>query len=286
MTNPAIPDDSEYARAREAADTIAAAAPLSPRVAIVLGSGLGSFVESIEDAVALPFAAIPHLAPTTVAGHAGRLVLGTLAGVPVAVLQGRLHLYEGYTPQQITFPLRVLRLLGADVGILTNAAGGINPALVSGSLLLIRDHISLPSLVGYSPLFGANDERFGTRFPSMTDAYDPKLRQVALAAAQRHGIELVEGVYVMVAGPSFETPAELQMFRQLGADAVGMSTTPEVIVARHMGMRVMAMSVITNETLPESADQDEPDHEDVLRAAARATDRVTTIIRDVIVQLV
>lgn len=286
MTNQAIPeDDSEYARAGEAADTIAGATPLSPRVAMVLGSGLGALVESVEDAVALPFTAIPHLAATTVAGHAGRLVLGTLAGVPVAVLQGRLHLYEGYTPQQITFPLRVLRLLGADVAVLTNAAGGINPRLTSGSLLLIRDHISLPSLVGYSPLFGANDERFGTRFPSMTDAYDPALRQSALVAANRHGIELVEGVYVMVAGPSFETTAELQMFRLLGADAVGMSTTPEVIVARHMGMRVMAMSVITNETLPDSANQDEPDHEDVLRAAAQATDRVTTIIRDVIAQL-
>jgi purine-nucleoside phosphorylase len=287
MTDPAaVPgDNSEYARAREAADAIAVAAPIAPRVAIVLGSGLGALAESVEDAVVLPFAAIPHLAPTTVAGHAGRMVLGQLAGVPVAVLQGRLHFYEGYTPQQITFPLRALRLLGAEVGILTNAAGGINPALKSGSLMLIRDHISLPSLVGASPLFGTNDDRFGTRFPSMTDAYDPVLRQLALAAADRHGIELAEGVYVMVSGPSFETPAELQMFRLLGADAVGMSTTPEVIVARHMGMRVMAMSVITNETLPDSANQDEPDHEDVLRAAAQATERVTTIIRDVIAQL-
>lgn len=287
MTNPAaVPgDDSEYARAREAADTIAAAAPVGPRVAIVLGSGMGALAESVEDAVVLPFAAIPHLAPTTVAGHAGRMVLGQLAGVPVAVLQGRLHFYEGYTPQQITFPLRALRLLGAEVGILTNAAGGINPALTAGSLMLIRDHISMPSLVGASPLFGANDDRFGTRFPSMTDAYDPVLRQLAFSAANRHGIELAEGVYVMVSGPSFETTAELRMFRLLGADAVGMSTTPEVIVARHMGMRVMAMSVITNETLPDSADQDEPDHEAVLRTAARATEGVTTIIRDVIEHL-
>lgn len=287
MTNQsAIADDeSEYARAREAADALANIAPVSPRIAIVLGSGLGALAESVEDAVALPFTAIPHLAPTTVSGHAGKLVVGTLAGAPVAVLQGRLHLYEGYAPRQITFPLRVLRLLGVEVCILTNAAGGINPTLKTGSLLLIRDHISLPTLVGHSPLFGANDDRFGERFPSMTDAYDPVLRQLALTAGSERGIPLVEGVYVMVAGPSYETTAELRMFQMLGADAVGMSTTLEVIVARHMSMRVMAMSVITNETLPDAKEQDETDHADVLRTAAGATERVTTIIRDVIAQL-
>jgi purine-nucleoside phosphorylase len=285
VKRPGATDDdehSEYARARAAADALAAAAPISPRVAIVLGSGLGKLADSVEDAITIPFTDIPHLAPTTVEGHAGRLVLGRLAGAPVAVLRGRLHFYEGYTPQQITFPMRVFGLLGVEVCILTNAAGGINPALTSGSLLLIRDHISLPTLAGQSPLFGANDDRFGARFPSMTDAYDPALRQLALEAARKRSIPLTEGVYVMVAGPSFETSAELRMLQQLGADAVGMSTTPEVIVARHMGMRVLAMSVITNETLTEAADQGETSHEDVLRAAADATDHVTAIVRDVI----
>ena len=288
VNRPGATDDdesSEYARARAAADAVAAAAPVSPRVAIVLGSGLGQLADSVEDAITIPFTDIPHLAPTTVEGHAGRLVLGRVGDAPVAVLRGRLHFYEGYTPQQITFPMRVFGLLGVEICILTNAAGGINPALTSGSLLLIRDHISLPTLVGQSPLFGVNDDRFGPRFPSMTDAYDPALRHLALEAARKRSIPLTEGVYVMVAGPSFETPAELRMFQRLGADAVGMSTTPEVIVARHMGMRVLAMSVITNETLTEAADQSETSHEDVLRAAAGATDYVTAIVRDVIAQL-
>ena len=281
-----VDDSSEYARACAAADAVAAAAPISPRVAIVLGSGLGKLADSVEDAITIPFTNIPHLAPTTVDGHVGQLVLGRLADAPVAVLRGRLHFYEGYTPQQITFPMRVFGLLGVEICILTNAAGGINPALTAGSLLLIRDHISLPTLVGQSPLFGANDDRFGTRFPSMKDAYDPSLRQRALESARHRGIPLTEGVYVMVAGPNFETPAELRMFQQLGADAVGMSTTPEVIVARHMGMRVLAMSVITNETLTEAAEQAETSHEDVLRAAADATDHVTAIVRDVIAHLI
>ena len=279
-------DDSEYARAREAADVIAAASSVSPRIAIVLGSGLGALADDVEESVTLPFNAIPHLAQTTVPGHTGHLVLGKLAGAPVAVLRGRLHLYEGNAPQQVAFPLRVLRLLGVEVCILTNAAGGINPALTTGTLLRIRDHISLPTLVGGSPLFGANDERFGPRFPSMIDAYDPALRQLALAAAERRNIALTEGVYVMVAGPSYETPAELRMFQFLGADAVGMSTAPEVIVARHMGMRVLAMSVITNETLTSNAAEGaELHHEDVLRAAEEAAGRVSILVSDVIAQL-
>lgn len=286
MTNqPASLDgNSEYLRAREAAAVLADATPLSPRVAIVLGSGLGELASSVEDAFTLPFAAIPHLAQATVPGHAGEVVIGRLAGAPVAVLRGRLHYYEGYTQQQITFPLRVLGLLGAQVCILTNAAGGVNPSLTTGSLMLIRDHINFPALAGHSPLFGANDDRFGQRFPSMMDAYDPALRQLALSAAQEHQIALTEGVYAMVAGPSFETAAELQMLRLLGADAVGMSTASEAIVARHMGMRVLAFSIITNETLPSAGGQDEPTHEEVLRAAAEVTGRVTTIIGSVIAQ--
>ena len=227
-----VDDSSEYARACAAADAVAAAAPISPRVAIVLGSGLGKLADSVEDAITIPFTNIPHLAPTTVDGHVGQLVLGRLADAPVAVLRGRLHFYEGYTPQQITFPMRVFGLLGVEICILTNAAGGINPALTAGSLLLIRDHISLPTLVGQSPLFGANDDRFGTRFPSMKDAYDPSLRQRALESARHRGIPLTEGVYVMVAGPNFETPAEVRFLRTVGGDAVGMSTVPEVKIGR------------------------------------------------------
>lgn len=282
----ALPEDSsQFEQAREAADEIARVAPIMPRIGIVLGSGLGGVVDAIEEATALPFSAIPHMMPTTVAGHEGRLVLGRLAGAPVAVLQGRLHLYEGYTPQQATLPVRVMQLLGADLCVLTNAAGGLNPALTPGSLMVIRDHIGLATLTGLNPLFGPNDERFGPRFPAMTDAYDPALRQLAHAAADRQGVALAEGVYAMVTGPSFETPAELRMLKILGADAVGMSTVPEVIVARHMGMRVLGISTITNLALPDGQPDEIPDHEDVLRAAGQATDALTRLLGDLITHL-
>ena len=283
---PDIPGDiSMYAQAREAADTLARATPTIPRVGVVLGSGLGAFADAVQDSVTVPFAAIPHVLPTTVAGHAGQLVIGSFAGVSIAVMQGRLHLYEGYTPQQITFPLRVLKLLGVETCILTNAAGGVNPALSAGSLLLIRDHIGFPSLTGLNPLFGSNDERFGPRFHAMAEAYDLELRQLATASAQRHSIDLAEGVYAMVGGPSFETQAELRMLRLMGADAVGMSTVPEAIVARHMGMRVLAISLITNQAFPDAESPEIPDHEQVLRIAAEATGRLTTLLGDVIAQI-
>lgn len=277
-----------YEHAREAADAIAqsVSAPLMlPRIGIVLGSGLGAVADALADRVSQPFTEIPHLLPTTVPGHDGQLALGKFAGTTVAVLRGRLHLYEGYTPQQITFPLRALGLLGVETWILTNAAGGLNPVLDAGSLLVIRDHISLPSLVGLNPLFGPNDERFGPRFPAMTDAYDPSLRRLAAVVAKQRGIALAEGVYAMVGGPSFETIAELRMLRLLGADAVGMSTTPEVIVARHMGARVLAISAITNQALTDAQTQEKADHEQVLRAAAEATERLTTLLGDIIAQL-
>jgi len=283
---PDNPDDvSMYTQAREAADALARATPTIPRVVIVLGSGLGAFADAVQDSVTIPFAAIPHVLPTTVAGHAGQLVIGAFAGVSVAVMRGRLHLYEGYTPQQITFPLRVLRLLGVETCILTNAAGGVNTALSVGSLLLIRDHIGFPSLAGLHPLFGSNDERFGPRFHAMAEAYDLELRHLTTASARRHSIDLAEGVYVMVGGPSFETQAELRMLRVMGADAVGMSTVPEAIVARHMGMRVLALSLITNQAFPDAEAPEIPDHEQVLRIAAEATGRLTTLLGDVIAQM-
>ena len=286
---PDNPDDvSMYAQAREAADALARATPTIPRiprVGIVLGSGLGAFADALQDSVTIPFAAIPHVLPTTVVGHAGQFVIGSFAGVSIAVMRGRLHLYEGYTPQQITFPLRALRLLGVETCILTNAAGGVNSALSAGSLLLIRDHIGFPSLTGLNPLFGSNDERFGPRFHAMAEAYDLELRQLATASAQRHSIDLAEGVYAMVGGPNFETQAELRMLRLMGADAVGMSTVPEAIVARHMGMRVLALSLITNQAFPDAESPEIPDHEQVLRIAAEATGRLTTLLGDVIAQM-
>ncbi|HEX6542727.1 MAG TPA: purine-nucleoside phosphorylase [Ktedonobacterales bacterium] len=279
------PEVSLYDQAREAADVISRASPLQPRVAIVLGSGLGALADAVAVSATLPFTAIPHLLPTTVPGHEGQVVLGRFGGVPVAVLRGRLHLYEGYTPQQVTFPLRVLKLLGAEICILTNAAGGLDPALAPGSLMLIRDHIGLPTLTGLNPLFGRNDERFGPRFPAMTDAYDLALRQIARAVASQRGITLAEGVYAMVSGPTFETPAELRMLRMLGADAVGMSTVPEVIVARHMAMRVLGLSTIANQALTDGRTDEMPDHEHVLRTAAQATEHLVALLGDMLAQL-
>jgi purine-nucleoside phosphorylase len=281
-------DFPSYEHAREAADTIARLAlggVSLPHIGIVLGSGLGALADTLVDSVTLPFTAIPHLLPSTVPGHDGRFVLGAFAGKSVAVMRGRLHLYEGYTPQQVTFPLRVLGLLGIKTWILTNAAGGLNPALEAGSLLVIRDHIGLPTLAGLNPLFGSNDQRFGPRFPAMTDAYNPALRQLAATVARQRGISLAEGIYAMVGGPSFETAAELRMLRMLGADAVGMSTTPEVIVARHMGASVLAISVITNPALTDAESQQPTDHEHVLRAAAEATERLTALLGAVIAQM-
>jgi purine-nucleoside phosphorylase len=251
-----------------------------------LGSGLSSLADALKEPVSLPFTAIPHMLPTTVLGHDGQLVVGMLGDIPVAVLRGRLHLYEGYTPQQITFPLRVLGLLGIKTCILTNAAGGLNPAIEAGSLMVIRDHIGFPSLAGLNPLSGPNDERFGPRFPAMTDAYDPILREKALAVASEHDIALSEGVYAMVSGPNFETQAELRMLRGFGVDAVGMSTVPEAIVARQMGIRVLAFSVITNLALAETGAPEVPDHEDVLRMASVTTSQLTTLLQHAISELV
>ena len=275
-----------YDQAREAAEMIGHSSVTRPQIGIVLGSGLSSLADALEEPISIPFAAIPHMLPTTVLGHDGQLVVGTLAGIPVAVLRGRLHLYEGYTPQQITFPLRVLGLLGIRTCILTNAAGGLNPAIEAGSLMLIRDHVGFPSLAGLNPLSGPNDERFGPRFPPMTDAYDPALREQVLSTANQYHVALAEGVYAMVSGPNFETQAELRMLRGFGVDAVGMSTVPEAIVARQMGIRVLAFSVITNLALAETGAPEVPEHEEVLRMASVTTSQLTTLLRHVISELV
>ena len=215
----------------------------TPRVGLVLGSGLGVLVDELEDAVTIPYADIPGFRVGTVSGHAGALSLGTLDGVPVACFQGRSHVYEGIEPSAVTIPIRTLRLLGAEILVLTNAAGSLRPEAAAGSLVALTDHINMQ---GFNPLVGLNDEEVGPRFPSLAEAYDPELRAGLHAVADELGTPLHDGVYLAVSGPSFETPAEIRAFRTLGADLVGMSTVPEAIVARHCGLRVAAISVVTN----------------------------------------
>ncbi|MDQ6661222.1 MAG: purine-nucleoside phosphorylase [Chloroflexota bacterium] len=236
-----------YEQVVEATQSIRKRATVQPRVALILGSGLGDLANEIQDATTIPYAEIPYFAQSTVVGHAGRLLLGTLEQVPVVVMQGRFHAYEGYSLQTLTLPVRVLRMLGAETLIVTNAAGGINVAYRPGDLMLIRDHINMPGLAGKNPLIGPNDERFGERFPPLAHAYDAELQAVArMVATQVPGLTLHEGVYTMVGGPNYETSAELRFLGMIGTDAVGMSTVPEVLVARHMGMRVLGLSLITN----------------------------------------
>ena len=216
---------------------------LSPRVGVVLGSGLGGFASRLTDRLEIPYETIPHWPVSTAEGHAGRLVLGRLGELPVAVMAGRVHLYEGYRPDQVVFGVRVLGRLGARALVLTNAAGGINPAFQRGLLVLISDHINLQ---GANPLVGPNEESLGPRFPDMTEAYSVRLRQIARETAAELGIPVAEGVYAAMLGPSYETPAEIRFLRIIGADLVGMSTVPEVIAARHMGLSVLAISCVTN----------------------------------------
>lgn len=269
----------------QAAEAIRAASASIPRVAIVLGTGLGGLADQLDDATAIAYADLPHFPRSTVAGHAGRLVLGRLGEVPVAAMQGRFHLYEGYTPQQVVFPVRVLRQLGAQALVVTNAAGGLDPSHRAGDLMLITDHIGLPSMAGLNPLRGANDEQLGPRFPPMVDAYDPALMQMARASASSLDIPLREGVYAMVSGPNYETPAELRFLRVVGADAVGMSTVPEVIAARHMGMAVVAISCITNVALPAAnALPAEATHTEVVAVANAAGERLTRLVSAIVRQ--
>jgi xanthosine phosphorylase len=252
-----------------AADAVRAAAGdafRAPRLAMVLGSGLGALADAVTDAVAIPYADLPGFPVGSVSGHAGRLVLGTLAGTPVVVLQGRTHLYEGIPASDLAIPVRTVRALGAEAIVLTNAAGSLRSEVGPGQLMALTDHINL---MGANPLTGPNDDALGPRFVPMGDAYDLDLRAQLRAAAQAEGVELAEGVYLAVAGPSFETPAEIRAFKTLGADAVGMSTVPEVIVARHVGLRVAAVSAITN--LAEGMGDVALSHEQTLESAALAS---------------
>ncbi len=233
----------QFTLAESAAQFVLARTSLRPRIALVLGSGLGAFADSLANSVRIPYAEIPAFPRSTAIGHAGQLVIGHSEGVTVAAMQGRVHLYEGYTANEVAFPIRVFARMGVRAVILTNAAGGIDRNYSQGALVIIRDHINLQ---GHNPLVGPNDDRFGVRFPDMTRAYDRDYRNVAREQAAKLGLSLHEGVYAAMLGPSYETPAEIEMLRRMGADLVGMSTVNEVIAARHAGMKVLAISCVTN----------------------------------------
>lgn len=261
---------------KEAADVIRGEDPNAPQLGIILGTGLGQLAEEIDVVASLPYESIPHFPVSTVESHKGRLLLGTIGEVPVVAMQGRFHLYEGYSAQEITLPVRVMAELGIDALFISNAAGGMNPQYRRGDLMLITDHINLQ---GVNPLVGPNIEEWGPRFPDMSEPYDEGLRQQAEEIALDLGIKLQQGVYVAVTGPNLETRAEYRFLRAIGADVVGMSTVPEVIVARHMGLRVMSISVITDECFPDAL---EPvTLADVLAAARQAEPKLTSLMKAV-----
>jgi purine-nucleoside phosphorylase len=279
-----VPATPLYDQVMAATAAIRSYMALEPQIGIILGSGLGDLANEIEQAVAIPYAEIPHFSRSTVIGHAGRLLLGHIAGVPVIAMQGRFHFYEGYSPAILTLPVRVMSLLGARTLIVSNAAGGVNPTYRPGHFMLIRDHIALPVLAGANPLFGPNEERFGPRFPAVAHAYDEELRQLARHVASKDpALTLHEGIYTMVAGPSFETSAELRFLRIIGTDAVGMSTVPEVIVARHMGMRVLGISLITNMATGEETEVVK--HEDVLGTADAVRPQFAALVRGIVQEM-
>ncbi len=271
-----------YERAAEAARYISVkGAGRTPRAAVVLGSGLGGVADAITDAVEVSYDEIPHFVRSTVEGHAGKLILGSLSGVDVAVMKGRFHFYEGYTMEEITLPVRVFSLMGIKTIVLTNAAGGTAPHLSPGSLMLITDHINM---MGDNPLRGPNDDRFGLRFPDMTAVYTPAYIEIAHEVAREMGLRLSEGVYLGLRGPSYETPAEVRMYAKLGGDALGMSTVAEVTVARHCGMKVLAISCITN--VAAGLTVSEINHQEVMEVGARAGRQLGELILRVVPRLV
>jgi purine-nucleoside phosphorylase len=268
------------ARAREAAGAVRRQADRAPEIAIILGSGLAALADHVAADARIPYGTIPHFPVGSVEGHPGRLVIGTLEGRPVAVMQGRVHHYEGYSLAEVVFPVRVSSALGARLLIVTNAAGGLNRLFRAGELMVITDHINF---MGSNPLIGPNEEELGPRFPDMVDAYDPALVQHAEAVALREGIALRKGVYVGVSGPSYETPAELRMMARWGGDAVGMSTVHEVIAARHLGMRVLGLSAITDMATGEATQH--VTHGDVLATAKRIEPAFVRLVRRIVATL-
>jgi purine-nucleoside phosphorylase len=269
-----------YDRAQKAARVIRSRSSAEVSVAIVLGSGLGGFADELTDATEIRYDEIPGFARATVEGHAGRLVLGKAGEITIGVMQGRFHFYEGYSLEEVTFPIRVLKLLGVNTLVLTNAAGSLNVEFTPGSLMVISDHLNL---LGDNPLRGENDERFGPRFPDLTSVYAPELQNIVIDEANAMGLELRRGIYAALAGPSYETPAEIHMVRTLGADAVGMSTVPEAIVARHMSMKVIGISCITN--LAAGVSNRPIDHSQVMQIGERVRGSFTELLRRVVKRL-
>ena len=273
-------NESNMKKYLESADYIRERISISPKVGIILGSGLGKLADSITDKEVIPYAQIPNFLLSTAPGHQGNLIAGRLGGKEVICMQGRFHYYEGYGMEQVTFPIRVFKLLGVEVLFVSNAAGGINPKLKVGDLMIIKDHINLVP----NPLIGPNHEEFGTRFPDMTRVYDKKLIKICEDMAEIRGIPVRHGVYVGSTGPTFETPAEYKFFKTIGADATGMSTVPEVIVARHCGLRVFGMSVITNEA-HDFAEDFVNDGADVIVKADAAAEKMSTLFVDIIANM-
>lgn len=269
-----------YEKAQEAAKFIREKFDQDIKIAVVLGSGLGAFAEEIESPIKINYSEIPHFARSTVAGHAGQLVLGKIGNINVAIQQGRFHYYEGYSLEEVTFPMRVFGLLGIETVILTNAAGSLNSDFKPGSLMLIKDHINL---MGVNPLRGHNIERFGARFPDMSEVYALELQETALAAAERMNYVLRRGVYCALQGPCYETPAEIRMLREVGADAVGMSTVPESIIARHQGIKVLAISCISN--LAAGMSEDKINHEEVMETGALVAATFKELLKRIIAKL-
>ena len=272
-----VAKQSEFARAERAAKFILSKTKLRPKIALVLGSGLGAFADELGDATQIPYAKIPGFPQSTATGHAGQLVIGKAEGVPVVAMQGRVHLYKGYSAKEVTFPIRVFGRLGIKSVILTNAAGGINQRYEQGALVTIRDHINLQ---GTNPLIGPNDERFGPRFPDMSKAYSQAYRAIVVEQARRQKMEIPEGVYAALSGPSYETPAEIHYLRTIGADLVGMSTVPEVIVARHMGIEVLGISCVTN--MAAGILDQAINHQEVMETGERVRTQFVALLRAVI----
>ncbi len=269
-----------FNQAESAARFLLSQTSLRPKIGLVLGSGLGGFAEQLTGASSIPYANIPFFPRSTAVGHAGQMVLGLAGGIPVAAMQGRVHLYEGYSVREVTFPMRVFNLMNIAAVILTNAAGGISLEYQQGALVVLTDHINLQ---GQNPLLGPNDERFGPRFPDMSQAYYKPYREIALAAAAKLGKMLYQGVYAALLGPNYETPAEIRYLRTIGADLVGMSTVPEVIAARHMGIKVLAISCVTNMA---AGILDRPiNHEEVLETGERVRGDFTALLQAVLPEI-
>jgi purine-nucleoside phosphorylase len=275
MTEP-----NDFNNAQSAAKFLLAQTPLRPKIGLVLGSGLGGFADDLADATRIPYSNIPFFPRSTAVGHAGQMVFGTAGGIPVAAMQGRAHLYEGHSACEVTFPMRVLDQMDVHAVVLTNAAGGINLEYKQGALVVITDHINLQ---GHNSLVGPNDDRFGPRFPDMTQAYWKPYRQITLQAAKRLGKTIYQGVYAALLGPNYETPAEIRYLRTIGADLVGMSTVPEVIVARHMGVKVLAISCVTN--MAAGILDQTINHEEVLETGERVKGDFVALLRAVLPEI-